>query len=214
MASEILTTKILLEAYRSGVFPMAEDRNSSKLFWVNPQERGVVPLNRFHISRSLTRQLRKEQHQIKINHDFDAVIAACAGRDDTWINRDIQRAYRRLFDIGHVHTTEVYDGSRLVGGVYGVSIGAAYFGESMFSHTTNASKIALAYLVDRLRLAGFQLFDTQFITPHLASLGAIEISRDTYLAALSVAVNQPADFTAPAVPLRAQEMIQRNTQTS
>ena len=214
MASEILTTKILLEAYRSGVFPMAEDRNSRKLFWVNPQERGVVPLNRFHISRSLTRQLRKEQHQIKINHDFDAVIAACAGRDDTWINRDIQRAYRRLFDIGHVHTTEVYDGSRLVGGVYGVSIGAAYFGESMFSHTTNASKIALAYLVDRLRLAGFQLFDTQFITPHLASLGAIEISRDTYLAALSVAVNQPADFTAPAVPLRAQEMIQRNTQTS
>jgi leucyl/phenylalanyl-tRNA--protein transferase len=214
MASEILTTKILLEAYRSGVFPMAEDRNSSKLFWVNPQERGVVPLNRFHISRSLTRQLRKEQHQIKINHDFDAVIAGCAGRDDTWINRDIQRAYRRLFDIGHVHTTEVYDGSRLVGGVYGVSIGAAYFGESMFSHTTNASKIALAYLVDRLRLAGFQLFDTQFITPHLASLGAIEISRDTYLAALSVAVNQPADFTAPAVPQRAQEMIQRNTQTS
>ena len=214
MASETLTTKILLEAYRSGVFPMAEDRNSSKLFWVNPQERGVVPLNRFHISRSLTRQLRKEQHQIKINHDFDAVIAGCARRDDTWINRDIQRAYRRLFDIGHVHTTEVYDGSRLVGGVYGVSIGAAYFGESMFSHTTNASKIALAYLVDRLRLAGFQLFDTQFITPHLASLGAIEISRDTYLAALSVAVNQPADFTAPAVPLRAQEMIQRNTQTS
>ena len=214
MASEILTTKILLEAYRSGVFPMAEDRNSSKLFWVNPQERGVVPLNRFHISRSLTRQLRKQQHQIKINHDFDAVIAGRAGRDDTWINRDIQRAYRRLFDIGHVHTTEVYDGSRLVGGVYGVSIGAAYFGESMFSHTTNASKIALAYLVDRLRLAGFQLFDTQFITPHLASLGAIEISRDTYLAALSVAVNQPADFTAPAVPLRAQEMIQRNTQTS
>ena len=214
MASETLTTKILLEAYRSGVFPMAEDRNSRKLFWVNPQERGVVPLNRFHISRSLTRQLRKEQHQIKINHDFDAVIAGCARRDDTWINRDIQRAYRRLFDIGHVHTTEVYDGSRLVGGVYGVSIGAAYFGESMFSHTTNASKIALAYLVDRLRLAGFQLFDTQFITPHLASLGAIEISRDTYLAALSVAVNQPADFTAPAVPLRAQEMIQRNTQTS
>jgi len=214
MASETLTTKILLEAYRSGVFPMAEDRNSSKLFWVNPQERGVVPLNRFHISRSLTRQLRKEQHQIKINHDFDAVIAGCAERDDTWINRDIQHAYRRLFDIGHVHTTEVYDGSRLVGGVYGVSIGAAYFGESMFSHTTNASKIALAYLVDRLRLAGFQLFDTQFITPHLASLGAIEISRDTYLAALSVAVNQPADFTAPAVPLRAQEMIQRNTQTS
>ena len=214
MASDILSTEILLEAYRSGAFPMAEDRNSSELFWVNPQERGVVPLDRFHISRSLARQLRKEQHQIKINHDFDAVIAGCAARDDTWISADIQRAYRRLFEIGHVHTTEVYDGTRLVGGVYGVSIGAAYFGESMFSCTTSASKIALAYLVDRLRLAGFQLFDTQFITPHLASLGAIEISRDTYLAALSVALSQPADFTAPAVPPRALDIIQRNTQTS
>jgi leucyl/phenylalanyl-tRNA--protein transferase len=214
MASDILSTEILLEAYRSGAFPMAEDRNSSELFWVNPQERGVVPLDRFHISRSLARQLRKEQHQIKINHDFDAVIAGCAARDDTWISADIQRAYRRLFEIGHVHTTEVYDGTRLVGGVYGVSIGAAYFGESMFSCTTSASKIALAYLVDRLRLAGFQLFDTQFITPHLASLGAIEISRDTYLAALSVALSQPADFTAPAVPPRAHDIIQRNTQTS
>jgi len=214
MASDILSTEILLEAYRSGAFPMAEDRNSSELFWANPQERGVVPLDRFHISRSLARQLRKEQHQIKINHDFDAVIAGCAARDDTWISADIQRAYRRLFEIGHVHTTEVYDGTRLVGGVYGVSIGAAYFGESMFSCTTSASKIALAYLVDRLRLAGFQLFDTQFITPHLASLGAIEISRDTYLAALSVALSQPADFTAPAVPPRAQDIIQRNTQTS
>ena len=214
MASDILSTEILLEAYRSGAFPMAEDRNSSELFWVNPQERGVVPLDRFHISRSLARQLRKEQHQIKINHDFDAVIAGCATRDDTWISADIQRAYRRLFEIGHVHTTEVYDGPRLVGGVYGVSIGAAYFGESMFSRTTSASKIALAYLVDRLRLAGFQLFDTQFITPHLASLGAVEISRDAYLAALSVAVGRSADFTAPAVPRHAQEIIQRNTQTS
>ena len=214
MASETLTTAILLEAYRSGLFPMAEHRGSTDLFWVNPQERGVLPLSQFHISRSLARQLRQQRFQIKVNYDFDAVIAGCAARNDTWINADIQRAYRRLFEIGHVHTTEVYDGPLLVGGVYGVSIGAAYFGESMFSRTKNASKIALAYLVDRLRLAGFALFDTQFITPHLASLGAIEISRDTYLSALSVAVNQPADFTDPAVPLQAQEIIQRNTQTS
>ena len=214
MASETLTTEILLEAYRSGLFPMAEHRGSTDLFWVNPQERGVLPLSQFHISRSLARQLRQQRFQIKVNYDFDAVIAGCAARNDTWINADIQRAYRRLFEIGHVHTTEVYDGPLLVGGVYGVSIGAAYFGESMFSRTKNASKIALAYLVDRLRLAGFALFDTQFITPHLASLGAIEISRDTYLSALSVAVNQPADFTDPAVPLQAQEIIQRNTQTS
>ena len=214
MASEALTTEILLEAYRSGLFPMAEHRGSTDLFWVNPQERGVLPLSQFHISRSLARQLRQQRFQIKVNYDFDAVIAGCAARNDTWINADIQRAYRRLFEIGHVHTTEVYDGPLLVGGVYGVSIGAAYFGESMFSRTKNASKIALAYLVDRLRLAGFALFDTQFITPHLASLGAIEISRGTYLSALSVAVNQPADFTDPAVPLQAQEIIQRNTQTS
>ena len=214
MASETLTTEMLLEAYRSGLFPMAEHRGSTDLFWVNPQERGVLPLSQFHISRSLARQLRQQRFQIKVNYDFDAVIAGCAARNDTWINADIQRAYRRLFEIGHVHTTEVYDGPLLVGGVYGVSIGAAYFGESMFSRTKNASKIALAYLVDRLRLAGFALFDTQFITPHLASLGAIEISRDTYLSALSVAVNQPADFTDPAVPLQAQEIIQRNTQTS
>ena len=214
MASETLTTEILLEAYRSGLFPMAVHRGSTDLFWVNPQERGVFPLSQFHISRSLARQLRQQRFQIKVNYDFDAVIAGCAARNDTWINADIQRAYRRLFEIGHVHTTEVYDGPLLVGGVYGVSIGAAYFGESMFSRTKNASKIALAYLVDRLRLAGFALFDTQFITPHLASLGAIEISRDTYLSALSVAVNQPADFTDPAVPLQAQEIIQRNTQTS
>ena len=214
MASETLTTEILLEAYRSGLFPMAEHRGSTDLFWVNPQERGVFPLSQFHISRSLARQLRQQRFQIKVNYDFDAVIAGCAARNDTWINADIQRAYRRLFEIGHVHTTEVYDGPLLVGGVYGVSIGAAYFGESMFSRTKNASKIALAYLVDRLRLAGFALFDTQFITPHLASLGAIEISRGTYLSALSVAVNQPADFTDPAVPLQAQEIIQRNTQTS
>ena len=214
MASETLTTEILLEAYRSGLFPMAEHRGSTDLFWVNPQERGVFPLSQFHISRSLARQLRQQRFQIKVNYDFDAVIAGCAARNDTWINADIQRAYRRLFEIGHVHTTEVYDGPLLVGGVYGVSIGAAYFGESMFSRTKNASKIALAYLVDRLRLAGFALFDTQFITPHLASLGAIEISRGAYLSALSVAVNQPADFTDPAVPLQAQEIIQRNTQTS
>ena len=214
MASETLTTEILLEAYRSGLFPMAEHRGGTDLFWVNPQERGVFPLSQFHISRSLARQLLQQRFQIKVNCDFDAVIAGCAARNDTWINADIQRAYRRLFEIGHVHTTEVYEGPLLVGGVYGVSIGAAYFGESMFSRTKNASKIALAYLVDRLRLAGFALFDTQFITPHLASLGAIEISRDTYLSALSVAVNQPADFTDPAVPLQAQEIIQRNTQTS
>ena len=213
MASEIPTTKILLEAYRSGVFPMAEDRNSRKLFWVNPQERGVVPLNRFHISRSLTRQLRKEQHQIKINHDFDAVIAGCAGRDDTWINRDIQRAYRRLFDIGHVHTTEVYDGSRLVGGVYGVSIGAAYFGESMFSLEKNGSKIAILILRKHLQNCGFAVFDTQFITDHLKSLGAVEISKANYQSQLAAAIKLPVSISSQPLP-SVHSILQRNTHTS
>jgi leucyl/phenylalanyl-tRNA--protein transferase len=214
MASDILPTELLLEAYRTGLFPMAESRESEELFWVNPKKRGVFPLNRFHISRSLARQLRKSSYQFKVNHDFDGVVSGCASREDTWINASIKQCYRALFDLGHAHTLEVYDGSQLVGGVYGVSIGAAYFGESMFSLRPNTSKMALAYLVDRLRLAGFKLFDTQFLTPHLATLGAVEISQNTYLAALIDAVDKAADFNLPDIPNSAQEMIQRNTQTS
>jgi leucyl/phenylalanyl-tRNA--protein transferase len=214
MASDILPTELLLEAYRTGLFPMAESRDSEELFWVNPKKRGVFPLNRFHISRSLARQLRKSPYQFKVDHDFDGVVEGCASREDTWINASIKQSYRALFDLGHAHTLEVYDGSQLVGGVYGVSIGAAYFGESMFSRRPNTSKMALAYLVDRLRLAGFKLFDTQFLTPHLATLGAVEISQNTYLAALIDAVDKAADFNLPDIPNSAQEMIQRNTQTS
>ena len=214
MASDILPTELLLEAYRTGLFPMAESRDSEELFWVNPKKRGVFPLNRFHISRSLARQLRKSPYQFKVDHDFDGVVEGCASREDTWINASIKQSYRALFDLGHAHTLEVYDGSQLVGGVYGVSIGAADYGESMFSRRPNTSKMALAYLVDRLRLAGFKLFDTQFLTPHLATLGAVEISQNTYLAALIDAVDKAADFNLPDIPNSAQEMIQRNTQTS
>lgn len=214
MASDILPTELLLEAYRTGLFPMAESRDSEELFWVNPKKRGIFPLNQFHISRSLARQLRKSPYKLKVNHDFDGVVAGCASREDTWINASIKQSYRALFDLGHAHTLEVYDGSQLVGGVYGVSIGAAYFGESMFSRRPNTSKMALAYLVDRLRLAGFKLFDTQFLTPHLATLGAVEISQNTYLVALINAVDKTADFNLPDIPNSAQEMIQRNTQTS
>ncbi|MDG2404764.1 MAG: leucyl/phenylalanyl-tRNA--protein transferase [Paracoccaceae bacterium] len=214
MTSEILPTKLLLEAYRTGLFPMADSRESEELFWISPKKRGVFPLDQFHISRSLARQLRKSCFQFKVNHDFDAVVAGCASRTDTWINVSIQQSYRALFDLGHAHTMEVYDGSELVGGVYGVSIGAAYFGESMFSNRPNTSKMALAYLVDRLRLAGFKLFDTQFLTPHLATLGAVEISQNTYLTALVEAVNRAADFNQPEIPSSPHQMIQRNTQTS
>jgi leucyl/phenylalanyl-tRNA--protein transferase len=214
MASDILPTELLLEAYRTGLFPMAESRDSEELFWVNPKKRGVFPLNQFHISRSLARQLRKSPYKFKVNHDFDSVVAGCASREDTWINASIKQSYRALFDLGHAHTLEVYDGSKLVGGIYGVSIGAAYFGESMFSRRPNTSKMALAYLVDRLRLAGFKLFDTQFLTPHLATLGAVEVSQNAYLVALINAVNKTADFNFPDIPNSAQEMIQRNTQTS
>ena len=214
MASDILTPVLLLEAYRNGLFPMAEGRDETKLIWVNPEWRGVIPLNNFHLSRSLIRQLRKTNYEVRINHDFDSVVAGCANRPNTWINAEITRAYRQLFDLGHVHTLEIYDGPSMIGGVYGVSIGATFFGESMFSRQKNASKIALAYLVDRLRMARFELFDIQFLTPHLASLGAIEISRHDYKAALFNAVELVADFTGPPIPSSAQEMIQRNAQTS
>ncbi len=144
---------------------------------------------------------------------FDAVVAACADRADTWINAEIQSLYGELHRSGHAHALEIWQGDQLIGGVYGVAIGGAFFGESMFSRRTDASKIALAFLVDRLRQAGFTLFDTQFITPHLASLGAVEISRSAYHRLLGDALTVEADFTAPDIP-SAQDVIQRNTQTS
>lgn len=207
-----LTPKMLLFAYRQGVFPMSESRDDPEIFWVDPRQRGIIPLDRFRVSRSLARTLRRGQFTITFDTAFEQVLHGCADRDETWINPTIHALCLSLHHEGHAHSVEVWQNDRLVGGVYGISIGAAFFGESMFSRATDASKVALAYLVDRLRRGGYQLFDTQFLTPHLASLGAIEIPRAQYHRLLAAALAQSASFSG-VVPAGA-EVVQRNTQTS
>ncbi|MBW4710170.1 leucyl/phenylalanyl-tRNA--protein transferase [Roseobacter sp. YSTF-M11] len=208
-----LTPDVLMQGYATGIFPMAEHRDDPEVFWVDPQRRGVMPLTGFHASRSLRRAMRNTRFEVSINQDFAGVVDGCADRADTWISTEIRSLYIALHKRGQAHSLEVWDGSALVGGVYGVTLGAAFFGESMFSRRTDASKIALACLVNRLLDAGFRLFDTQFLTDHLASLGGIEISRAAYRTALQAAKALPADFTAPV--LRSpQEVVQRMTQRS
>ncbi|PCJ04727.1 MAG: leucyl/phenylalanyl-tRNA--protein transferase [Rhodobacteraceae bacterium] len=208
-----LSAELLLRAYSAGVFPMAEHRDDPEIFWVDPKRRGILPLDRFHISHSLARRIRRGGYEVTVNRDFPAVVASCADRTETWINDEIRDRYIELHQMGRAHSLEIWQDGDLSGGVYGVTIGAAFFGESMFSRRTDASKIALAHLVDRLNQAGFVLCDTQFLTPHLASLGGQEISRAAYQARLHVAVQGTADFTTPAVS-SAQELLQRSTQTS
>lgn len=209
-----LSQDILLSAYRRGLFPMAETRTVSDVFWVDPKYRGILPLSQFHISRSLRKCILKENYNIKISSAFSEVISACAERPDTWINDTIFELYCTLAKNKMAHSLEVWQEKQLIGGVYGVVIGAAFFGESMFSRRDNASKIALAYLVHRLKNTGFKLFDTQFITPHLASLGAVEIPRVNYLMHLREALSLAADFTDPSYSVSASGIVQRSTQTS
>lgn len=208
-----LTPDLLLHGYSIGIFPMAEHRDDPDLFWVDPKFRGVFPMDGFHISRSLARRIRNCGYSVTINSDFAGVVDGCADRADTWINAELRALYQQLHQSGHAHSLEVRDGDALVGGVYGVVLGGAFFGESMFSRRTDASKIALAYLMDRLRQTGFHLFDTQFLTAHLASLGAIEIPRAQYRRALDEAIAASAHFTA-ALDQSADGVIQRITQTS
>ena len=208
-----LTADLLLRAYSVGVFPMAEHQDDPEVFWVDPEQRGILPLEGFRIARSLARRLRRGGFHVTIDQDFPAVVSACADRAETWINGDIYDRYVELHQMGQAHSVEVWQDGELSGGVYGVSLGGAFFGESMFSRRTDASKIALCYLIDRLKQAGFTLCDTQFLTAHLASMGGVEISRAAYQARLHDALMLEADFTAPAVPT-AQEMLQRRTQIS
>ena len=208
-----ITPAMLMRAYAIGVFPMSEHRDDPEIFWVDPRRRGVFPLEGFHISRSLAKAIRREDYHVTINRDFLGVVDGCADRDDTWINAEIRHLYNALHERGQAHSLEVWRDGELIGGVYGVTLGAAFFGESMFSRARDASKIALAYLVDHLRRGGFRLFDTQFITPHLASLGAVEISRAEYHVLLRDAIEGNADFERPAVT-DAQGVLQRSTQTS
>jgi leucyl/phenylalanyl-tRNA--protein transferase len=187
-----LDPRLLLQGYAAGIFPMADSRDASELFWVEPRSRAVVPLDGFHMSRSLRRTIRSGRFTITLDRDFPAVIAACADREETWINADIERAMLALHGSGHAHSIEVWHaaepGGELVGGLYGVKLGGAFFGESMFSRMPDASKVALAWLVARLKVGGFSLLDCQFMTEHLASLGALSVPRKTYVELLSTAL--------------------------
>ena len=183
-----LDPRLLLQGYASGIFPMADSRDASELFWVEPRQRAIIPLDRFHLSRSLKRTLRSGRFAVTHDRDFAGVIAASADREETWINAELERAMLALHGSGHAHSIEVWRDDALIGGLYGVRLGRAFFGESMFSRTTDASKVALAWLVARLKVGNFTLLDCQFMTDHLASLGAVTVPRETYVALLSAAL--------------------------
>jgi leucyl/phenylalanyl-tRNA---protein transferase len=190
-----ITPQMLLRAYALGIFPMAESAEDEEIFWVEPRERAIFPLDAFHVSRSLAKIIRQDRFEVVADGDFDAVLELCAApapsREKTWINAQIRKLYRALFDLGVAHTIECRRDGELVGGLYGVALGAAFFGESMFHRERDASKVALAHLVARLRAGGFRLLDTQFMTEHLASLGAKEVSRAVYRKLLVSAIEAP-----------------------
>jgi leucyl/phenylalanyl-tRNA--protein transferase len=212
--SNPITPELLLSAYAAGVFPMAESSTSPEMHWVDPHRRGIFELDAFHISRSLSQRIAHCNYTVRTDHDFAGTVTACADRPETWINDEIFALYQALHTAGFAHSLEVWDGPDLVGGVYGVILGSAFFGESMFSRRTDASKIALAWLVHRLIAGGFTLFDTQFITPHLASLGAVEISRKVYHMRLDEALKHSASFEPIGYAPTPQLVRQRKTQTS
>src|ERR1700722_4813958 len=196
-ASEI-TPEVLLRAYACGIFPMAESADDPTLFWVEPERRGVIPLEGFRVASRLKRTVRSDTFTVTVNGAFKAVIAGCAapqaGREDTWINKRIRELYIGLHELGHAHSVEVWQNDDLVGGLYGVSLGRAFFGESMFHHARDASKVALVHLVARLIAGGFVLLDAQYVTEHLRSFGAVEIPRRRYRALLDKAIKGEADF--------------------
>ncbi len=214
MSDRSLTPELLLGAYAAGVFPMAETRDDPDVYWVDPRERGILPLNGFHMSRSLARRLRSGAYRATLDEAFAEVVDGCADRGETWINDTIRDLMLELHARGYAHAFAVWCGDEVIGGMYGLALGGAFFGESMFSRKTDGSKMALAWAVDHLRRTGFALFDTQFITPHLSSLGAVEISRSHYHALLRPAIEQPADINAVALETDPQAVVQRITQMS
>ena len=207
-----LTPELLLQAYGCGVFPMAESAEDPDIFWVEPEQRGILPLAQFHLSRRLRRTLRQTPFQFCINQDFSQVVDLCAAphpdRPSTWINTTIKGLYQQLHEMGNAHSVEVWHEDELIGGLYGVSLGAAFFGESMFTRRRDASKMALCHLVARLRHNQFLLLDTQFLTDHLSQFGGISISRDSYLKELGVAVNRQAEFTAGPPQMSAEQTLE------
>jgi leucyl/phenylalanyl-tRNA---protein transferase len=195
-----ITPEVLLKAYACGIFPMAESAEDPALFWIEPERRGVIPLDRFHMPARLARTVRSDRFTVTVDRDFDAVLDGCAqpspGRPRTWINTRIRLLYRKLYERRHCHSVEVYEGDALVGGLYGVTLGRAFFGESMFHRARDASKVALVHLVARLRAGGFRLLDTQFVTDHLRIFGAIEVPRRQYHKLLEAALSGEGDFAA------------------
>ncbi len=207
-----LTPELLLRAYTAGIFPMSDGRHDPDIFWVEPKSRGILPLDGIHISGSLKKTLRRKIFEVRCDTAFEDVIVSCAEacerRHDTWINDEIIRAYCELHKMGFAHSVECLDDGKLVGGLYGVSIGGAFCGESMFSRTTDASKVALVHLVARLRLGGYQLLDVQFLTDHLKRFGAIEIPADDYLERLNLALERKTVFNCRISPSKETEIIE------
>jgi len=201
-----ITPQVLLKAYSCGIFPMAESADDPALYWIEPQHRGVLPLDAVHVPKRLARSVRSGALEVRIDSDYEGVIEGCAaeraGRRSTWINSRIRSLYRDLFGLGHCHTVEVWEDERLVGGLYGVALGGAFFGESMFSYVRDASKVALVHLAGRLIAGGFTLLDTQFVTDHLRQFGTVEIDREEFHRQLDGALRQTADFLrlAPDAP--------------
>lgn len=224
--SRSLDPDLLLRAYAIGVFPMADDADADDVVWVEPRRRGIIPLDRFRLPRDARRLLRQECFEHRIDTAFDEVVAACAearpGRESTWINSQIRTGYSALHDRGFAHSVECWRGKDLVGGLYGVRLGGAFFGESMFTRETGASKVALGHLVARMRAGGFVLLDTQFLTEHLARFGAVEVERDTYRRLLDTAVQKGANLFAlgaqgtstVAGPVSGNDILQALTHTS
>lgn len=208
-----LTPALLLNAYAQGVFPMAERADAPQLHWFDPPRRGVLPVGKVHASRSLRRDLRRGDWSAWLNRDFDAVVRACADREATWINGPLLALYHALHQAGYAHSIEVQQDGVFAGGIFGVTLGSAFFGESMVSGQTNGSKMALLWTSSHLRQCGFTLFDTQFLTPHLKSMGGVEISRGAYKTQLKQALRINADFTAKPL-LSADQLWQEMTQTS
>ena len=193
-----ITPQVLLKAYSCGIFPMAESAFDPALYWIEPQHRGILPLDQVHVPRRLRRTIRNAEFEVRIDSEFDRVIDGCAasrpGRRSTWINSRIRQLYRELFELGHCHTVEVWDGSRLIGGLYGVALGGAFFGESMFSVERDVSKIALVHLCGRLIAGNFVLLDTQFVTDHLRQFGTVEVDREEFQSRLEDALKVHTDF--------------------
>src|SRR5215210_9352075 len=195
-----ITPEVLLKAYACGIFPMAESAEDPALYWIEPEKRGIIPLETFHVPSRLARTVRSDRFSIAVNRDFGGVLDGCAepqpGRTRTWINARIRTLYEKLYDIGHCHSIEAYENGELAGGLYGVCLGRAFFGESMFHHARDASKVALVHLVARLKAGGFRLLDTQFVTDHLKTFGAVEVPRRQYHKLLEAALGGDGDFGA------------------